>query len=97
LLAEISEQRLNQAMRAFLRQELQAPATAVTDFLGIIIEDARSNQLNHLLSDLERMHTASVQLNAFVKNFSRTPPQISRMESRSRIFTGGSATTCERR
>jgi adenylate cyclase len=67
LLAEISKQRLNQAMRAFLRQELQAPATAVTDFLGIIIEDARSNQLNHLLSDLERMHTASVQLNAFVK------------------------------
>lgn len=67
MLAEISEQRLNQAMRAFLRQELQAPATAVTDFLGIIIEDARSNQLNHLLSDLERMYTASVQLNAFVK------------------------------
>jgi class 3 adenylate cyclase/CheY-like chemotaxis protein len=64
---EISEQRLNQAMRAFLRQELQAPATAVTDFLGIIIEDARSNQLDHLLSDLERMRTASVQLNAFVK------------------------------
>jgi adenylate cyclase len=64
---EISERRLNQAMRAFLRQELQAPATAVTDFLGIIIEDARSNQLDHLLSDLERMRTASVQLNAFVK------------------------------
>ena len=68
---EISEQRLNQAMRAFLRQELQAPATAVTDFLGIIIEDARSNQLDHLLSDLERMRTASVQLNAFVEKLLR--------------------------
>jgi adenylate cyclase len=65
---EISEQRLNQAMRAFLRQELQAPASAVMDFLGIIIEDARSSQLDHLLSDLERMRSASLQLNAFVKN-----------------------------
>ena len=63
----VSEQRLNQALRAFLRQELQAPATAVTDFLDIIIEDARSNRLDHLLSDLERMRSASVQLNAFVK------------------------------
>ena len=64
---EISEQRLNQAMRAFLRQELQAPASAVMDFLGIIIEDARSSRQDHLLSDLERMRSASVQLNAFVK------------------------------
>jgi adenylate cyclase len=63
----VSEQRLNQALRVFLRQELQAPANAVTDFLDIIIEDARSNGLEHLLSDLERMRTASIQLNAFVK------------------------------
>jgi adenylate cyclase len=66
LSSAVSEQRLNQALRAFLRQELQAPATAVTDFLDIIIEDARSNSLEHLLPDLERMRTASVQLNAFV-------------------------------
>lgn len=63
----VSEQRLNQALRVFLRQELQAPANAVTDFLDIIIEDARCNGQDHLLSDLERMRTASVQLNAFVK------------------------------
>jgi adenylate cyclase len=63
----VSEQRLNQALRVFLRQELQAPANAVTDFLDIIIEDARSNGQDHLLSDLERMRTASIQLNAFVK------------------------------
>lgn len=63
----VSEQRLNQALRVFLRQELQAPANAVTDFLDIIIEDARSNGLDALLADLERMRTASIQLNAFVK------------------------------
>src|ERR1044072_3077430 len=63
----ISAQRLNQARRPFLRQELPPPASAVMDFLGIIIEDARASQLDHLLSDLERMRSASVQLNAFVK------------------------------
>jgi class 3 adenylate cyclase len=65
-------------MRAFLRQELQAPATAVTDFLGIIIEDARAGRLDHLLSDLERMHTASVQLNAFVEKLLRDTSSASR-------------------
>jgi adenylate cyclase len=74
---EISEQRINQAMRAFLRQELQAPATAVTDFLGIIIEDARASGLDHLLSDLERMRTASVQLNAFVKKLLQDTSSVS--------------------
>lgn len=54
-------------MSAFLRQEVQAPATAVTEFLDMIIEDARRLQLDPLLPDLNRMRSASVQLNTFVK------------------------------
>ena len=62
----IADARLSRAVRAFLRQELQAPANAVTDFLDIMIEDARRCELNDVLPDLQRMHGASVQLNAFV-------------------------------
>lgn len=64
----VSDQRLNQALTAFLRQEVQAPANAVTDFLDIIIEDARRLEMDHLISDLDRMRTASIHLNAFVKS-----------------------------
>jgi adenylate cyclase len=67
LSTRVSDERLNRALTAFLRQEVQAPAAAVTDFLDIIIEDARRLQLDHLLADLDRMRTASVRLNAFVK------------------------------
>ncbi len=66
------DERLSRALAAFLRQEVQAPATAVTDLLEMIIEDARgatspSATSQSLLADLERMRGASVQLNAFVK------------------------------
>jgi adenylate cyclase len=64
---DVSDDRLNRALTAFLRQELQAPATAITDFLDIIIEDARGGGLDDVCADLARMRTASVQLNAFVK------------------------------
>jgi class 3 adenylate cyclase len=67
LSTNVSDERLNRAVTAFLRQEVQAPATAVTDFLGMIIEDARNLKLDQLLPDLDRMHGASVRLNAFVK------------------------------
>ena len=63
----VSDDRLNRALTAFLRQEVQAPATAVTEFLDMIIEDARRLQLEPLLPDLNRMRSASVQLNTFVK------------------------------
>ena len=63
----MADERLNRALAAFLRQEVQAPATAVTDFLDIIIEEAHRQKLDHVLSDLDRMRTASVRLNAFVK------------------------------
>ena len=61
------DERLNRALTAFLRQEVQAPATAVTEFLDMIIEDARRLQLDAMLADLDRMRGASVQLNTFVK------------------------------
>ena len=64
----VLDQRLSRALTAFLRQEVQAPATAVTDFLDMIIEDARGSQPESLLADLNRMRSASVQLNAFVKS-----------------------------
>jgi adenylate cyclase len=67
LSTKVSDQRLNQALTALLRQEVQAPANAVTDFLDIIIEDARRLEMDHLISDLDRMRTASIHLNAFVK------------------------------
>lgn len=62
------DERLSRALTAFLRQEVQAPASAVTDFLDMIIEDARGSQPASLLADLSRMRSASVQLNAFVKS-----------------------------
>lgn len=65
---DLPGERLNRALRAYLRQELQAPATAITEFLDIIIEDARAGNVDHVLPDLTRMRTASVQLNAFVQS-----------------------------
>jgi len=62
----VSDERMSRTLTAFLRQEVQAPAVAVTEFLDIIIEDARKLQLNELLADLDRMRSASVQLNGFV-------------------------------
>jgi adenylate cyclase len=62
------DERLTRALTAFLRQEVQAPAIAVTDFLDMIIEDARATQPESMLADLYRMRSAGLQLNAFVKS-----------------------------
>ena len=62
----VSDERLSRTLTAFLRQEVQAPAVAIAEFLDIIIEDARRLQLNELLPDLDRMRSASAQLNGFV-------------------------------
>lgn len=67
-----SEERLSRALTAFLRQEVQAPATAVTEFLDMLIEDARRLQLERMLPDLNRMRGASAQLNTFVKAIIQT-------------------------
>jgi class 3 adenylate cyclase/CheY-like chemotaxis protein len=61
-----TDERLNRALIAYLRQQVQAPASAITDFLDIITEDARRLQLTHVLSDLDRMQSAAARLNAFV-------------------------------
>src|SRR5262245_61524057 len=68
LSTSIPEERLNRALTAFLRQELQAPATAITDFIDIIIEDASRSPRDHVLVDLRRMRTASLRLNAFMND-----------------------------
>ena len=68
LSTSIPEERLNRALTAFLRQELQAPATAITDFIDIIIEDASRSPRDHVLVDLRQMRTASLRLNAFVND-----------------------------
>jgi class 3 adenylate cyclase len=64
----VSEERLSRALTAFLRQEVQAPAVAVSDLLSMIVEEARGSQSEDVLVDLERMRSASTQLNAFVKS-----------------------------
>jgi adenylate cyclase len=66
-----SDERLGRTLTAFLRQEVQAPAVAVTEFLDMIIEDARRLKLDELLADLDRMRAASVQLTTFVKSIIR--------------------------
>jgi adenylate cyclase len=60
------DERLNRALSAYLRQQVQAPATAVADFLEIIVEDARRLRLAPVMADLDRMHSAGLRLNAFV-------------------------------
>jgi class 3 adenylate cyclase len=65
---DISDERLNRALTAFLRQEVQAPADAITNFLDIIIEDARRLQMDLLTPDLDRMRDASIHLSTFVKS-----------------------------
>jgi class 3 adenylate cyclase len=64
---DAADERLSRAVTAFLRQEVQAPATAITDLLDMIIEDARASRPHNLLADLDRMRGASLQLTAFVK------------------------------
>jgi adenylate cyclase len=76
LSTNVSGERLNRALTVFLRQELQAPAIAITDFLDIIIENASGGSRDDLLADLERMRTASVRLNAFVTDLVQDTPSI---------------------
>ena len=81
-----ADERLNRALTAFLRQEVQAPASAVTEFLDMIIEDARRLQLDAILADLDRMHGASVQLNTFVREIIRDSTSDAREDETSEAF-----------
>ena len=94
----VLDERLSRALTAFLRQEVQAPATAVTDLLDMIIEDARSSQPESMLADLNRMRGASVQLNAFVKGLDRRICwPIIRKTNRSKPSIAVCVMTCARR
>ena len=77
-LSEISESsdRLEHALAALLRQELNAPIVAMTGFLDIMIQDARRFHLDEAISDLDRMRTASVDLATLVSRFIDTPDVI---------------------
>jgi adenylate cyclase len=61
-----TDERLHRALAAYLRQQVQAPATAITDFLAIIMEDARRLELADVMADLDRMRVAGARLNVFV-------------------------------
>jgi adenylate cyclase len=69
----VPEGRLSRALTAFLRQEIQAPASAITDFIDILIEDASASQGADVLADLNRMRTASERLNGFIKEVINSP------------------------
>ena len=93
-----SDERLRRALTAFLRQEVQAPASAVTDFLDMIIEDARAAHSEEILADLGRMRSASAQLNAFVKSLIQEFVVGSQGgRGCSRRFIAACATICARR
>lgn len=61
-----SPDRLERALAAFLRQQLNAPVVAMRGFIDIIIEDTRRLGLDSALPDLERMRTACTDLAALV-------------------------------
>jgi signal transduction histidine kinase len=74
------KRRKGRSSAKFLQQELQAPAIAVTETLDILIEDAKRRSSQHL-PDLQRMHVASMRLDAFVKQLVQAPPGWQQLES----------------
>jgi len=56
------DQRLERAHTAFVRQEFAAPIATVLELTEILIEDARQNEDESLVSDLERIHSAGLLL-----------------------------------
>ena len=58
--------RLDQAVAAFIRQELGDPVAGIIGFIDILLEDVRRDGLDDLVADLERMRLAAAQLNALI-------------------------------
>jgi adenylate cyclase len=56
------DQRLERALAAFVRQEFGAPIATVIGLTEILIEDARRSGDDPLTSDLDRIHSAGLQL-----------------------------------
>jgi adenylate cyclase len=63
----VSGGRLEHAVAAFLRQEFGAPVAAIIGFVDILIEDARRQDLEEFIPDLERMRVAATQLSALIE------------------------------
>jgi class 3 adenylate cyclase len=59
-------ERLAQALVAFLRQEFGSSVAAILGFIDILLEDARGNDLEDLVPDLNRMQAAGLQLSAMI-------------------------------
>jgi len=54
--------RLDQAVAAFVRQELGSPVAAIIGYLDILLEDVRRERLEDFVSDLGRMRSAATNL-----------------------------------
>ena len=59
--------RLDQAVAAFVRQEVAAPASGIVGFVDMLLEDARRDGLDDFIPDLERMRTAAAQLLSLIE------------------------------
>lgn len=60
------QERLQQALAAFLRQEFGASVAAILGFIDILLEDARRDGRAEWIADLERMREAGTQLSALI-------------------------------
>ena len=58
--------RVGYAITAVLRQEFGAPVAAIIGFVDILLEDARRNELEEFIPDLERMSDAAGQLSELI-------------------------------
>jgi adenylate cyclase len=63
----VSGGRLENAIAAFLRQEVGASVTAIVGFVDLLIEDARRHELPNFVPDLERMRLAAAQLSLLIE------------------------------
>lgn len=71
-----SNDRLAQALIAFLRQEFGSSVAAILGFIDILIEDARGNDLEELIPDLDRMQIAGLQLSAMIARILESPGDL---------------------
>ena len=60
------DDRLHRMLLAYVRQEFEAPASAVLGYAEIMIEDAQQQGNQSFLSDLRRLHQSAVKLKELV-------------------------------
>jgi adenylate cyclase len=72
--------RLERALAAFLRQELNAPVVTMMGFLEFVADDARRLGLDSAIPDLERMCAACSELGALVGRVIDSPDAMRRDE-----------------